>query len=158
MRPRSIDKKCFLSIVIYVDLKPSGKSGYVLMENGTRVPQFVVGNLRNGRYKLVANRTNLVRSGSGTIHHELRLPAVSEIVWPGGSRVIPKSVPECGFYGELCRGEDHQGPDASGKQGYRRSGYMCAIELERVPLWQNKVRVQKLRKTKNHFLTTNPIG
>ena len=80
------------------------------MENGTRVPQFVVGNLRNGLYKSVGNRTNLLQNGSGPIYHELHLFAKSEIKWPGGSRDVPLSEPVCGFTGEKCS-EDEKGEE-----------------------------------------------
>ena len=73
------------------------------MENGTRVPQFVVGNLRDGAYKFVGNRTNLLQNGSGPIYHELHLFSKSEIKWPGGSRDVPLSEPVCGFTGTKCQ-------------------------------------------------------
>lgn len=81
----------------------SGKSGHVFIENGTRVPEFVVGNLRDGSYKFVGNRTNLRQNGSGSIYHKLRLFYKSEIRWPGGSRQVPVSDPVCGFTGKGCQ-------------------------------------------------------
>ncbi|KAJ7392264.1 hypothetical protein OS493_013643 [Desmophyllum pertusum] len=82
-----------------------GKSGHVLMENGTRVPEFVVGNLRDGSYKFIGNKNNLLHNDSGSIYHKLRLISKSEINWPGGSSRVPVSVPVCGFTGKGC----HQG-------------------------------------------------
>lgn len=72
------------------------------MENGTRIPEFVIGNLRNGSYKFVGNKANLLQNGSGSIYHELRLLHKSEIRWPSGSSKVPVSYPECGFTGTSC--------------------------------------------------------
>ena len=76
------------------------------MENGTRVPEFVVGNLRGGSYKFVGNRTNLRKNGSGSVYHELRLFNKWEIRWPGGSSKVPVSNPVCGFTGNRCEQEE----------------------------------------------------
>ena len=84
----------------------SGKSGHVFMENGTRIPEFVVGNLRDGSYKFVGNRTNLRKNGSGSVYHKLRLFYKSEIRWPGGSSQVPVSNPVCGFTGNGCQQEE----------------------------------------------------
>lgn len=73
------------------------------MENGTRVPQFVVGNLRDNSYKFVGNRTNLLQNASGLIYHELHLIYKREIKWPGDSREVPLSEPVCGFTGKNCQ-------------------------------------------------------
>ena len=76
------------------------------MENGTRVPEFVVGNLRDSSYKFIGNRTNIRKNGSGLIYHELRLLYKSEIRWPGGSSRVPVSNPVCGFTGDGCQQEE----------------------------------------------------
>ena len=76
------------------------------MENGTRVPEFVVGNLRDGSYKFIGNRTNLLQKGSGSIYHELQLFYKSEIRWPGGTSRVPVSDPVCGFTGRDCQEEE----------------------------------------------------
>ena len=81
------------------------------MENGTRVPEFVVGNLRDGSYKFIGNKNNLLHNDSGSIYHKLRLISKSEINWPGGSSRVPVSVPVCGFTGKGC----HQGKKNKGK-------------------------------------------
>ena len=59
------------------------------MENGTRVPQFVVGNLRAGSYKFIGNKTKIFRNSTGPIYHQLHLFAKSKITWPGGSSNAP---------------------------------------------------------------------
>lgn len=78
------------------------------MENGTRVPQFVVGNLRDGSYQFIGNKTKIFRNSTGPIYHQLHLFAKSEIKWPGGSSNVPPSEPLCGFTGEKCS-EDSKG-------------------------------------------------
>lgn len=78
------------------------------MENGTRVPQFVVGNLRDGSYQFIENKTKIFRNSTGPIYHQLHLFAKSEIKWPGGSSNVPPSEPLCGFTGEKCS-EDSKG-------------------------------------------------
>ncbi|CAH3045236.1 unnamed protein product [Porites lobata] len=79
-----------------------GKSGHIFMENGTRVPQFVVGNLRAGSYKFIGNKTKIFRNSTGPIYHQLHLFVKSKITWPGGSSNAPLSEPLCGFTGEKC--------------------------------------------------------
>ena len=78
------------------------------MENGTRVPQFVVGNLRDGSYQFIGNKTKLFRNITGPVYHQLHLFAKSEIKWPGGSSNVPPSEPLCGFTGDKCS-EDSKG-------------------------------------------------
>ena len=96
----------------------SGKSGHVFMENGTRVPEFVVGNFRDGSYKFVGNRTILLQNGSGSIYHNLKLFHKSEIRWPGGSSQVPVSDPVCGFTGNDCREEEEEEEEDRGNSAY----------------------------------------
>ena len=83
------------------------------MENGTRIPEFVVGNFRNGSYKFVGDKTDLLQNGTGSVYHEIRLLHQPDIRWPGGSSTVPVSNPVCGFTGKDCYQEEE---DAGEKQ------------------------------------------
>ena len=84
----------------------SGESGHIFMENGTRIPEFVVGNFRNGSYKFVGDKTDLLENGTGSVYHEIRLLHQPDIRWPGGSSTVPVSNPVCGFTGKDCHQEE----------------------------------------------------
>lgn len=68
------------------------------MRNGNRVPNFVLGNIQNGQYKYLFNK-------SREITKKLLLDVLQFVIWPGGSKNLPQSTPKCGFNGELCKKE-----------------------------------------------------
>lgn len=66
--------------------------------NGDRYPILVLDNLQRKSQDFEFVR---IVEYDG-FHKKTRIMGLNSIVWPGGGSVAPRSVPVCGFRGELC--------------------------------------------------------
>ena len=89
-----------------------GKSGNFRTENGTRVPEFVIGNVQNGTYKIISN--SFAVTYFNNVYKISRQKFQGQILWPGLTTLVPVSRPPCGFTGEDCQ----HGHSIQGKEGW----------------------------------------
>ncbi|XP_057293678.1 retinal guanylyl cyclase 2-like [Hydractinia symbiolongicarpus] len=76
-----------------------GMSGDVhINANGDRYPILILDNLQRKSQDFEFVR---IVEYDG-YHKKTRIMGLNSIVWPGGGSVVPRSVPDCGFRGELC--------------------------------------------------------
>ena len=70
-------------------------SGPVAIDfSGNRVPIFVFNNRQNGKY-VAALEIDLTGTYGLKVNNETA-------IWPGGTTIVPKDKPKCGFDGKLC--------------------------------------------------------
>ena len=65
-------------------------------ESGNRVPVFVFNNLQNGSYVATIEIDMMVPAS------EAFITTNATVYWPGGSTVVPRDIPICGFFGQKC--------------------------------------------------------
>ena len=76
----------------------TGMSGSVAIDrSGNRVPVFVFNNRQDGQYE-AAFEVDLTADDRLMVNN-------ATVVWPGGSTIVPKDRPRCGFDGNLCGDE-----------------------------------------------------